>query len=99
MSKPVTWPAIVDEELVERLMAVLQETVNTEVADTKAFHGSDVANVLLMLLATILEASPACATPQGMRKLAEAAGKELHLLLKDTRLLTDAAAKDNLTAH
>ena len=47
----------------------------------------DLANALLMLVAIALEGHPACSTPQGMRLLAEAAGKELHELMKGARRL------------
>ncbi len=92
MTKPFAWPAVIDADYVERLIPALQATIVTEtptsaVEHDEAFFGPDLANVLLMLLASVLERSSGCSTPQGMRKVAEAAGKELHLLMKDTRRL------------
>ncbi|HEX8555097.1 MAG TPA: hypothetical protein VF695_10355, partial [Sphingomonas sp.] len=68
MTVTVTWPAITDEIFVEKLIPVLQQAIAA--AEPKArtpggqipIDGADLANVLLMLLATVLEPSPSAAT-------------------------------------
>ena len=87
------WPAITDDDRVKRLIAAIQTAVVSEAggkapySDETELHGPDLANALLFVLATILEPSPSCNTPAGMRKMAEATGKELHQLMKETRQL------------
>lgn len=92
----ITWPPIIDEDLVERLIPAIQKAI-TEISasdqgtrvgvDVTEVNASDTANALLMILATLLERSPACSTPRGIRLLAEAAGKELAALIRDTQQL------------
>ena len=88
-----SWPAITDEAGVERLIGAIQQTiaanspVNAPYSGETPVNAPDLANVLLMLLATVLEGAPECATPAGLRKMAEGAGRELHQLMKETRQL------------
>ena len=92
----IDWPKITDEGLVERLIPAVQQAIANVCSDgapgghPTPTSGPDVANVLLMILATVLEPSPACATPHGLRLLGEAAGKELTELIHDTKQLTNA---------
>ncbi|KQU49771.1 hypothetical protein ASG67_11770 [Sphingomonas sp. Leaf339] len=85
------WPAITDDARVERLIAAIQKEVVGEsggkepYSDETELHGPDLANALLFVLATVLEPSPSCNTPAGVRKMAGATGKELHQLMKETR--------------
>ena len=99
MAKVPVWLPINDEALVERMIpAVQQAIVDTTLGASQDSDGiepvqlnaADVANVLLMVLATILETSSGCATPQGIRLTGEAAGKELAELIRDTRQLKQA---------
>jgi type VI protein secretion system component VasA len=95
MSNPPC-PAIHDADYVERLIPAIQHAVasvspRSSANDMAEASAPDLANALLMLLASVLEPSPACATPSGMRKMAEAASKELHSLMRDTRLLRNAS--------
>ncbi len=88
------------ERLIPSLQAaIVAESPTSAVEDDEAFFGPDLANVLLMLLSSVLERSSGCSTPQGMRKVAEAAGKELHLLMKDTRRLRLADGVDGGGVH
>lgn len=88
-----SWPAITDEAGAERLIGAIQQTiaanspVDAPCSGETPVNAPDLANVLLMLLATVLEGAPECSTPAGLRKMAEAAGKELHQLMKETRQL------------
>ncbi len=90
MTKP-EWPAITDDALVERLIPAIQQAIadvrgaELKVDVTVAVNAPDTANAILLILATLLEISPAAATPMGMRKLADAAGRELLAMMKDTR--------------
>lgn len=95
----VPWPAVTDEDMVERLIPAIQRAIvsvgaadqGTRVGvDVTSIVGPDVANALLMILATLLEQSPVCATPRGIRQIGEAAGRELAQLIRDTRGLTTA---------
>lgn len=87
------WPSISDEALVERLIPAVQRTIAEETFRHAAgveggmaeLSAPDVANVLLLMLATVLELSPQCSTARGMRTMSEAAGKELALLMRETR--------------
>jgi hypothetical protein len=96
MSKPDPWPPIRDEERMERLTRAVQQAVagaSRDPADPEGWasvDAIDLANALLAVLATVLEPAPAAATPAGLRRLAEAAGKELHLLMRDVRRLREA---------
>lgn len=95
MSKPEQWPAISNEQAVERLILAVQQAIadcGDLAGDAVELSAPDVANALLMVLATVLESSPSCSTPRGMRQTAEAAGKELGQLMRDTRLLRQADA-------
>lgn len=93
MSKPMPWPPINDDAYVERLIPALQASIAELSRDRQdavgdvSLDGPDVANTLLMLLASVLEPSPACRTPMGMRQVSEAASKELLALMRDTRRL------------
>ena len=84
------WRAATDDALVERLIGAMQR------ATVAALPGEDrdgavglpapeMAAALLNLLASVLEAAPQCRTPAGMRQVSEAAGKELHVLLRGYR--------------
>ena len=92
MTKP-EWPAIDDDALIERLIPAIQKaTADVHGAEptgdtTVAVNASDTANAMLLIRATLLEISPAAATALEMRKLADAAGRELFTLMKDTRQL------------
>ncbi|KQU61845.1 hypothetical protein ASG67_01335 [Sphingomonas sp. Leaf339] len=87
------WPAITDDDRVKKLIAAIQTAAVSEAGGKAPYtveavlHGPDLANALLFVLATVLEPSPSCGTPAGMRKVAEAAGTELHQLMKETRQL------------
>lgn len=103
MLPPMTkseWPAISDEALVDRLIPAIQKAIaDVHGAEpngdaTVAVNAPDTANAMLLILATLLEISPAAASPIGMRKLAEAAGKELLSMIKDTRQLRLAEPAD-----
>ena len=48
---------------------------------------------LLNLLASVLQPAPQCRTPMGMRKVAEAAGKELIVLMRAARKLQNEAVR------
>lgn len=87
-----SWPAITDEAGAEGLVGAIQQAIAANSPVDALYRGetpvnADLANVLLMLLATVLEGAPECSTPAGLRKMAEAAGKELHQLMKETRQL------------
>lgn len=89
------WPALIDAEHVERLIRSIQYAVTQPgnlAGDTVELSAPDVANALLIVLATVLESSPSCSTPRGRRQTAEAAGKELGQLMRDTRRLRQADA-------
>ena len=97
MSRRAAWPPIVDEALVERMIpavqrAIVEATVSDD-RDGNALAGvvtlvaPDVANALLMVLASILESAPDCATPMGIRLTGEAAGRELSELVREVRRL------------
>lgn len=108
MVSPMTkseWPAITDDALVERLIPAIQQAIADvhgaePIGDaTVAVNAPDTANAMLLILATLLEISPAAATPMAMRKLAEAAGKELLSMMKDTRQLRLAEPADEETVN
>ena len=105
MSDSNLWPPIRDEAFVETLIPAIQTTIASmsskagDPAVVRGVPGPDVANVLLLLLASVLEPAPACATPQGMRKLAEAAGKELHARMKDGRRFKESEATASTLRH
>ena len=95
MTKHAGWPSIIDEALVERMIPAVQRAiVETTTAGNYGVDGDnielaapDVANVLLMVLASVIESAPGCATFMGIRLTGEAAGKELALLIRDVRRL------------
>lgn len=92
------WTDDVDEALVERMITAMQRAIGVAIQDRA--HGTgeiqlpapDLATALLTMLATIVEPSPECGTPSGMRRTAEAVGRELHLLMRDARRLKLADA-------
>ena len=84
-----------DDGKVEKLIAALQATV-AEHGETTAdgivnVAAPDLTAALLALLASVLEGSPDCRTPLGLRTTAEAAGKELLTLMRETRSLREPA--------
>lgn len=91
MSAQPAWPAIINEEVVERLIPAVQQAIGKAARPgwlpgrTVQVQGSDIANALLIILANVLEGSPSAATNMDMRKLAEVTGKELHQLMRDAR--------------
>lgn len=107
MPKQTEWPAIIDDALVERMIPAIQQAIVSTTLDggSRSAEGHvvvsapDVASVLLMVLATILEPAPSCATTQGIRLTAELAGKELAKLIRDTRRLKVADLADNGSIH
>lgn len=85
-----------DAATVERLIAAIQQAVvdaNTgrvnETGGTEV-PAPELATALLSVLATVVEPAPQCRTPMGMRRVSEAAGKELLALMRDVRRLRTA---------
>ena len=95
------WPEPTDDDRVEKLIGAIQGVVASAYGAPRSLGGTievdapDLANALLVVLASVLEGSPAAATPAGMRQLAETAGKELHALMRDARDLRS----DDGSAH
>ena len=95
MPNPNLWPAIENQELVQRLIPAVQQAIagcGNARGDGVELSAPDSVNALLMVLATVLESSPSCVTPMGLRLTAEAAGKELAQLMRETRQIRDASA-------
>lgn len=105
MTKPTLWPPISDDAYVERLIPAVQATIAEVSRDREDANGDlpldgpDVANTLLMLLASVLEPAPTCRTPMGMRQVSEAAGKELLALMRDTRRFRLAESTNSGAAY
>jgi hypothetical protein len=91
-SRPL-WPPIADEAYIELLLPAIQSAIasaSSDKADATGaihLHSPDVGNALLIVLANVLEGAPGTETNMGLRKLAEAAGKELHQLIREAREL------------
>ena len=89
------WRQATDDALVERLSGAMQRATADVLADPKRpdaaipLPAPEVATALLNLLASVLEPAPRCRTPMGMRKVTEAAGRELLLLMRGCRDLAD----------
>ena len=99
MKTATSWPPINDEAFVERLLPALQQAIIGAIDSTnddgwKEVPAGDLANAFLILLASLLEGSPMASNSSGMRLMADAAGKELHALIKDARRLREVAARD-----
>lgn len=95
----MSWPKadrLTDDALVERLVGAMQRAT----ADDRGRDGvvglpaPEMATALLNLLASVLEPAPQCLTPAGMRRVAEAAGGELHVLLRGCRELAGGGGGD-----
>ena len=87
------WDQVADDPLVERLLLEMQGAARVALTGSDA-PGLEVvlpipeaAAPLLNLLASVLEPVPACGTPQGIRRVAEAAGKELAVLMRGIRAI------------
>ncbi len=85
------WDQATDDGLVERLIVAFQRATLRTVAGTEQpdreveLPAPEMTTALLNLLASVLEEAPACGTPMGMRQIAEAAGKELLVLMRGVR--------------
>lgn len=96
MTKQGRWPGMVNPDIVEGLLLALQHVLIEYPARQKGSPPSeitapDVANALIRLLASVLERSPSCDTPAGMRRMGEVAGVELVRLMKGGRAFREAA--------
>lgn len=84
------WEGLNDAR-VERLIGVLQETVAQHaggaVDESLEVTGAELTAALLALLASVLEASPNCGTPMGVRRSSDAVAKELLQLMREVRSL------------
>lgn len=95
MRGEISWPweAVADDGLVERLILEMQRGVRTALTGSDALDRDvplpipEAATALLNLLASVLEPSPGCATPQAMRRMSEAAAKELLVLMRGVRAI------------
>ena len=93
------WAGALDDNYVECLSAAMQQAIvdaSTEhrnAAGETALPAPEVTTALLSLAATLLEEAPAAATPSGMRKTAEAAGKHLHMFMREVRRIREADAQ------
>ncbi|TPG13173.1 hypothetical protein [Sphingomonas oligophenolica] len=99
------WSGSLDEAYIDRLILALQRaTVEvstdhaTQTGDT-ALPAPEVITALLSIAASLLEQAPAAVTPSGMRKTAEAAGKRLHAIMRDTRRIRQAQASPHETVN
>lgn len=98
------WDQASDEQLIERLIVAIQQAVATTLAEPGkegewvVVPAPELATALLNLLASVLERSPECRTPMGMRRVSEAAGKRLLVLMRGFRDLGQSAGTDT-TAH
>jgi hypothetical protein len=107
--KPVNsdrlWLEQVDEPLVERLIAAMQSSVAQVTSDRKDEAGwievpaPELAVALISILASVIEPAPDCRTPMGMRRAAEAAGKELLRLTREVRRLKEAELNAGTTTY
>lgn len=85
------WLRPTDPEFVLRILEGVQGGIATAHggpapgADRVEIRTADTANALALLLAQLLEASGEAGTPAGMRKLSEAAGKQLLWRMKRIR--------------
>ena len=103
--QPDLWAGALDEEYVERLSAVMQQaivdasTVHRNADGETALPAPEVTTALLSLAATLLEEAPAAATPSGMRKTAEAAGKRLHMFMREVRRIRETDVSPHWTIN
>ena len=85
------WRQVADDTLVEQLIAAIQQASastlgNTgDPSQTTNLPAPEMATALLNLLASVLEPAPQCRTPMAMRKVSEATGKELLMLMRGIR--------------
>ena len=79
-------------QLATAIMQAIFDQSLTEIAGepTAIIRPLDAAGALVTCLATILESSPTCSTPRGMREMAEDITKGLHRLMRETRKLREA---------
>ena len=97
------WKQATDDALIERLILALQRATVATLAGTEqpeapvALPAPEVATALLNLLASILEPATQCRTPSGMRKVTEAAGRELLVLMRGYKELSRPA--DDQAVH
>ena len=103
--QPDLWAGALDEDYVERLCAAMQQAIvdaSTEHRNADgetALPAPEVTTALLSLAATLLEEAPAAASPSGMRKTAEAAGKRLHMFMREVRRIREADAQPRVTIN
>ena len=99
------WLEQVDGPLVERLIAAMQGSVaqvasdRTDEAGWTEVPAPELAVALISILASVIEPAPECRTPMGMRRTAEAAGKELLRLTREARRLKEAELNAGTTTH
>lgn len=99
------WLERVDEPLVDRLIAAVQASVAQVASDRTNEAGwievpaPELAVALISILASVIEPAPDCRTPMGMRRTAEAAGKELLRLTREVRRLKEAELSAAGTTH
>lgn len=99
------WLEQVDETLVERLIDAMQGSVAKVASDRTGEAGwievpaPELAVALISILASVIEPAPDCRTPMGMRRTAEAAGKELLRLTREVRRMKEAELNAGATKH
>ena len=87
------WEQATDDDLIGRLILAIQQatiaTVND--VDSKGFvamPAPELATALLNVPASVLGPAPQCDAPAGMRRVSEAAGEDLLLLMRQYRQQT-----------
>lgn len=99
------WLEQVDEKLVERLIDAMQGSVAKVASDRTDEAGwievpaPELAVALISILASVIEPAPDCRTPMGMRRTAEAAGKELLRPTREVRRMKEAELNAGITTH
>ena len=96
MTKQGRWPGMVNPDNVEGLLITLQNVLieypaKQQRSPPSEIAAPDVANALIRLLASVLERSPSCNTPAGIRQMGEVAGVELVRLMKGSRAFREEA--------
>lgn len=87
------------------VMRAIFDASMTEIDGKKTAYvmTAEVCDALVDVIAGLMEGTPTCRTPQGMRQTAEAIGKKLHIRMKGLRDLYEEGGQrifdDSLTIN